>query len=146
MQLIRSRRRSLMLEIHPERGLLVRAPLRMPQKEIEAFLLDTRPGAYERVVDHLLSSPRHGEHHATTWLDAARYADTSGYQNDGPRSMWRWRDWVLDAINANMPFDQFTVEQLAGDLLPEPTLEQRIATGFNRSSHDWMMRQTKMMH
>src|SRR5437867_986266 len=70
---------------------------------------------------------------ATRWLDAARYADTNGYQTDGERSMWRWRDWVLDAFNANMPFDQLTIEQLAGDLLPHPTLEQQIATGFNRN-------------
>ena len=70
---------------------------------------------------------------AMRWLDASRYADTSGYQNDGWREMWRWQDWVIDAYNANMPFDQFTVEQLAGDLLPKPSLEQMIATGFNRN-------------
>src|SRR5262245_17677284 len=70
---------------------------------------------------------------AIRWLDVARYADTSGYQSDGPRDMWRWRDWVIQAFNANMPFDRFTVEQLAGDLLPDPTLDQRIATGFNRN-------------
>ena len=98
-----------------------------------AFLADNQPGAYEREVDRLLASPRAGEHLAVGWLDAARYADTSGYQNDGPRSMWRWRDWVLSAINGNMPFDQFTTEQLAGDLLPDPTLDQLIATGFNRN-------------
>ncbi len=89
--------------------------------------------AYERVVDRLLASPRYGEQMAVPWLDAARYADTSGYQSDGERFMWRWRDWVIEALNANMPFDQFTIEQLAGDLLPNPTLEQRIATGFNRN-------------
>ncbi|MDC0176034.1 DUF1553 domain-containing protein [Planctomycetaceae bacterium] len=100
---------------------------------ILAFLADTRPGAYQREVDRLLASPRAGEHLAVNWLDAARYADTSGYQNDGPRSMWRWRDWVLDAFNHNKPFDEFTVEQLAGDLLPKPTLDQLIATGFNRN-------------
>ena len=101
--------------------------------EVDAFLADKTPAARERVVDRLLASPRYGEHMAVAWLDAARYADTSGYQNDGPRDMWRWRDWVIDAFNANQPFDQFTVEQLAGDLLPEPTLATRIATGFNRN-------------
>jgi hypothetical protein len=88
---------------------------------------------YENVVDRLLASPRYGERMAARWLDAARYADTSGYQNDGPRDMWRWRDWVIDAFNANLPFDRFTVEQIAGDLLPDATLDQRIATGFNRN-------------
>jgi len=102
-------------------------------EEIDAFLADESPDAYERVVDRLLASPRYGERMATPWLDAARYADTSGYQSDGERHMWRWRDWVIDALNANMPFDQFTIEQLAGDLLPQPTLAQRIATGFNRN-------------
>ncbi|MFM8251149.1 MAG: DUF1553 domain-containing protein [Planctomycetota bacterium] len=89
--------------------------------------------AYERYVDRLLASPRWGERLAARWLDAARYADTSGYQNDGPRYMWRWRDWVLDACNHDLPFDQFTVEQMAGDLLPSATLQQRIATGFHRN-------------
>ena len=101
--------------------------------EVESFLTDSSPAAYESLVDRLLASPRYGEHMAVAWLDAARYADTSGYQNDGPRNMWRWRDWVIDAFNSNMPFDQFTIEQLAGDLLDHPTLEQRIATGFNRN-------------
>lgn len=101
--------------------------------EVDAFLRDRRPDRYERVVDRLLSSPRYGEHQSVAWLDAARYADTSGYQNDGPRVMWRWRDWVIDALNAGMPFDQFTIEQLAGDLLPDPSLEQMIATGFHRN-------------
>ena len=102
-------------------------------EEIDAYLSDDDPNAYEKLVDRLLSSPRYGERMATRWLDAARYADTNGYQSDGERSMWRWRDWVIDAFNANMPFDQFTLEQLAGDLLSHPTLEQRIATGFNRN-------------
>jgi hypothetical protein len=101
--------------------------------EVDAFLADASPNAYEKVVDRLLASPRYGERMAARWLDAARYADTNGYQNDGERYMWRWRDWVLDAFNANMRFEQFTVEQLAGDLLPQPTLSQRIATGFNRN-------------
>lgn len=87
----------------------------------------------EATVERLFRSKAYGEKMAMRWLDAARYADTSGYQNDGWREMWRWRDWVIDAYNANMPFDQFTVEQLAGDLLREPTLEQMIATGFNRN-------------
>ena len=101
--------------------------------ELEAFLADASPKAYERVVDRLLASPRFGERMASRWLDAARYADTSGYQSDGERFMWRWRDWVIDAYNRNLPFDQFTIEQLAGDLLPNATLSQRIATGFNRN-------------
>ncbi|MGE0758757.1 MAG: DUF1549 domain-containing protein, partial [Pirellulaceae bacterium] len=101
--------------------------------ELDAFLADDRPGAYERAVDRLLASPRFGERFAWPWLDGARYADTSGYQNDGPRSMWRWRDWVIEALNQGMPFDQFTIEQIAGDLLPGATRAQRIATGFNRN-------------
>ena len=101
--------------------------------EVEAFLADDRPGAYERLVDRLLASERYGEHMARTWLDAARYADTNGYHIDNERHMWRWRDWVIDAFNRNQPFDEFTVEQLAGDLLPEPTPEQLLATGFHRN-------------
>ena len=102
-------------------------------EEVTAFLSNSSLSAYETVVDRLLASPRYGEHMAVRWLDAARYADTSGYQNDGPRSMWRWRDWVINAFNGNQRFDQFTIEQLAGDLLENPTLDQRIATGFNRN-------------
>ncbi len=102
-------------------------------EDVNAFLSDSSPTAYETVVDRLLATPRYGEHMAVRWLDAARYADTSGYQNDGPRSMWRWRDWVINAFNRNLPFDQFTIEQLAGDLLENPSLDQRIATGFNRN-------------
>lgn len=101
--------------------------------EVDAFLRDRSPNAYEKLVDRLLDSPRYGEAMALPWLDAARYADTDGYQNDGPRYMWRWRDWVIDAYNRNKPFDEFTIEQLAGDLLPDPTLDQIIATGFNRN-------------
>ena len=101
--------------------------------EIDAFLADDSPDAYERVVDRLLASPRYGEHMAVSWLDAARYADTDGYQNDRLRYMWPWRDWVIMALNENMPFDQFTIEQLAGDMLPDATLLQQIATGFNRN-------------
>ena len=101
--------------------------------DVDAFLADDSPNAYERVVDRLLASPRYGERMAARWLDGARYADTNGYQSDNDRIMWRWRDWVIDAYNANMPFDEFTVEQIAGDLLPNCTLDQRIATGFNRN-------------
>ncbi len=102
-------------------------------EEVDAFLAEDSPDAYERLVDRLLASPRYGERTAIEWLDAARYADTSGYQFDGPRDMWRWRDWVVEALNANQPFDEFSTEQLAGDLLPNATLDQRIATGFNRN-------------
>jgi hypothetical protein len=102
-------------------------------QEVDAFLADASPDAYEQVVARLLDSPRYGEHMALAWLDAARYADTSGYQADWERFMWPWRDWVVDAYNANMPFDQFTIEQLAGDLLPGATMSQRLATGFNRN-------------
>src|SRR6185295_14917931 len=87
-------------------------------QEIDAFLRDTSPAAYERQVDRLLASPRYGERMAIRWLDAARYADTNGYQTDAERSMWRWRDWVIDAFNRNQPYDRFTIEQLGGDLLP----------------------------
>ena len=101
--------------------------------EVEAFVQDESPEAYQTVVDRLLASPRYGERMAIDWLDAARYADTNGYQSDGQRSMWRWRDWVVEAFNRNLPFDQFTVWQLAGDLLPNATEEQRLATAFNRN-------------
>jgi hypothetical protein len=102
-------------------------------EEVDAFLKDTSPNAYEKVVDRLLASPRYGDQMATPWLDGARYADSHGYQADWERYQWRWRDWVIDAFNRNEPFDQFTVDQLAGDLFPNPTLDQRIATGFNRN-------------
>ncbi|HWB08955.1 MAG TPA: DUF1553 domain-containing protein [Pirellulales bacterium] len=101
--------------------------------EVDAFLADESADAYRRVVDRLLASPRYGERMAARWLDGARYADSNGYQSDGERTMWRWRDWVIEAYNRNLPFDRFTIEQLAGDLLPDCTLEQRIATGFNRN-------------
>ncbi|MBI4905662.1 MAG: DUF1553 domain-containing protein [Acidobacteria bacterium] len=101
--------------------------------ELDAFLSDNAATAYERQVDRLLASPRYGERMAARWLDVARYADTNGYQTDGERSMWRWRDWVIRAFNSNMPFDRFTIEQIAGDLLPNPTRDQIIATGFNRN-------------
>jgi hypothetical protein len=101
--------------------------------ELDAFLGDKSPGAYEKVVDRLLHSPHYGERMAMQWLDLARYADTHGYHIDSQREMWHWRDWTIDAFNHNMPFDEFTIEQLAGDLLPNATLEQRVATGFNRN-------------
>ena len=101
--------------------------------EVAAFLADESPDAYERLVDRLLASPRYGERMAVPWLDLARYADTHGYHSDSERHMWRWRDWVVDALNRGMPYDQFTVEQLAGDLLPSASLEQRLATGFHRN-------------
>ena len=101
--------------------------------EVDAFLADKSLQAYEKVVDRLLASSRYGERMAWDWLDAARYADTSGYQGDPERTMWPWRDWVIRALNSNMPFDQFTIEQIAGDLLPNPTLEQKVATGFHRN-------------
>jgi hypothetical protein len=100
--------------------------------ELDAFLKDESPDAYEKVVDRLLASPRYGERMATIWLDLARYADTNGYQADRYRPMWPYRDWVIKAFNQNLPFDQFATWQLAGDLLPHPTKEQRLATAFNR--------------
>lgn len=102
-------------------------------EELARFLADRAPGAYERQVERLLASPRYGERMAMEWLDLARYADTHGYHIDSHRDMWPWRDWVIAAFNRNMPYDRFTVEQLAGDLLPNPTREQLIATGFNRN-------------
>jgi len=101
-------------------------------EEIDRFLSDDSPEAYEQVVDRLLKSPRYGEHLARSWLDAARYADTHGLHLDNERSIWPYRDWVIQAFNNNMPFDKFTIEQLAGDLLPTPSLKNRVATGFNR--------------
>ncbi len=100
---------------------------------IDAFTEDTRSDAYERWVERLLDSPRYGERMALEWLDAARFADTHGFHLDSGRDMTRWRDWVIDAYNQNKPFDQFTLEQIAGDLLPDPSLEQRIASGFHRN-------------
>lgn len=101
--------------------------------DVEAFLADRRPDAYERVVDALLARPAYGERMALMWLDLARYADTHGYHIDSHRDMFRWRDWVIRAFNANMPYDQFLTEQLAGDLLPNATTDQLVATGFNRN-------------
>ncbi len=101
--------------------------------EVAAFVSDTAPDAYERVVDRLLGSPRFGEHFAGAWLDAARYADSNGFQLDPDRTAWPWRDWVVSAFNSNMPYDRFVREQIAGDLLPDATREQVLATAFNRN-------------
>jgi hypothetical protein len=101
--------------------------------ELDAFLSDSSPDAYEKQVDRLLRSPRYGERMAMQWLDLSRYADTHGYHIDSHRDMWHWRDWVIEAFNRNLPFDQFTIQQLAGDLLPNATPEQKLATGFSRN-------------
>jgi Protein of unknown function (DUF1553)/Protein of unknown function (DUF1549)/Planctomycete cytochrome C len=101
--------------------------------EVEAFVDDASAQAYEKLVDRLLASPRFGEHFAATWLDAARYADTNGFSIDGGRQQWIWRDWVIHSFNTNQPYDQFLTDQLAGDLLPNATENQLVATGFNRN-------------
>ncbi len=107
-------------------------------EEVDAVVADaassTRAAAYERLVDRLLASPHYGERWARPWLDLARYADSNGYEKDRPRVMWKYRDWVIDALNADMPYDQFTIEQIAGDMLPKATTAQRIATGFHRNT------------
>jgi hypothetical protein len=102
-------------------------------EEIDTFLADQQETAYETMVEHFLKSSAYGEHMARYWLDLARYADTNGYQYDTERTQWVWRDWVIHAYNSNMPFDQFTIEQLAGDLIPDGTPQQQLATGFNRN-------------
>ena len=102
-------------------------------KEINDFLIDESPDSYEKIVDRLLASNQYGERMAMQWLDFARFADSNGFQTDTSRSMWHWRDWVINAFNKNMPFDQFTIEQIAGDMLPNATKSQIIATGFNRN-------------
>ncbi|MCA9138674.1 MAG: DUF1549 domain-containing protein, partial [Planctomycetales bacterium] len=101
--------------------------------EIDSFLNDESEDAYERVVDRLLESPRFGEHMAVDWLEGSRFADTDGYQNDRLRYMWVWRDWLINALNDNMPFDEFVVQQMAGDLLPNRNFMTQVATGFNRN-------------
>jgi hypothetical protein len=101
--------------------------------EVDAFVADPDPAAYERLVDRLLASPHYGERMALPWLDAARYADSNGFQQDGDTWQWLWRDWVVEALSADMPFDRFTIEQLAGDLLENATTAQRVASGFNRN-------------
>ena len=102
--------------------------------EIDAFTSDKSKDAYEKLVDRLLASPHYGEKWARLWLDLARYADTHGYEKDPKRSMWPYRDWVINAFNENMPFDEFTIEQVAGDLLPNATEEQKVASGFHRNT------------
>ncbi len=107
----------------------------LPSPEaVAAFRADKEPGAYERLVDRLLASPRYGERWGRHWLDIARYADSNGFTIDGPRSIWPYRDWVIRALNSDLPFDQFVIEQLAGDLLPDPTRDQIVATGFHRNT------------
>lgn len=102
-------------------------------KELDDFLADRSDNAYDKVVDRLLASPRYGERMAVLWMDLARYGDSSVYHADGPRDMWGWRDWVIKSFNNNMPFDRFTIEQLAGDLIPKATIDQKVASGFNRN-------------
>ncbi len=103
-------------------------------EEADRFVRSKQPDKLEALIEHLLASPHFGEHQAVPWLDLARYADTNGYARDNPRSLWPWRDWVIQAFNRNVPYDRFTIEQLAGDLLPSPTTEQLIATGFHRNT------------
>src|SRR5262249_44727956 len=104
-------------------------------EEQEAFIADGSPDAYEKQVDRLLSSPRYGERWAAMWLDLARYADSKGYEKDSSRpGVWPYRDWVIDAFNSNMPYDKFVITQLAGDLLPNASFEDRIATSFHRQT------------
>ena len=103
-------------------------------KEADAFVADSSEGAFETVVDRLLASDAYGEHWARMWLDLARYADTKGYEKDRHRDIWKFRDWVINALNQDMPYDQFSIEQLAGDLLPEATDQQRLATAFHRNT------------
>ena len=102
-------------------------------EQIKDFILDNSANAFEKVVDQLMSSNAYAERMTLVWMDASRYGDTSVFHDDGPRDMWPWRDWVLNAYKNNMPFDQFSIEQLAGDLLPNPTDDQKIASGFNRN-------------
>ncbi|MSU24703.1 MAG: DUF1549 domain-containing protein [Opitutus sp.] len=102
--------------------------------EVDAFVVDRAPGAYARVVERLLASPHFGERWARPWLDVARYADSNGYSVDAPRQIWKYRDWVVGALNRDLPYDQFVIEQLGGDLLPNPTVDQKVATGFNRNT------------
>ena len=102
-------------------------------KAVDEFVTDRSPDAYEKLVDRLLNSHAYGQRMAWNWLDASRYADTNGYQGDRERTMWPWRDWVVDAFNKNLPYDKFTIWQIAGDLLPDATMEQKLATGFSRN-------------
>ena len=137
--LARLEREKLSPSREAERGALIRrvtldlTGLPPTPEEVAGFVADARTDAFERVVERLLASPRFGEHWARAWLDAARFADTNGYNNDEERTMWAWRDWVIHALNSNLPFDRFLMEQLAGDLLPGATRQQQVATGFNRN-------------
>jgi hypothetical protein len=122
-----------------KRTLLIRLALDLTglppeEKDLREFLADNRPNSFERQVDRLLASPHYGERWGRWWLDQARYADSNGYSIDGPRTMWQYRNWVINALNADMPFNQFATEQLAGDLLPSPTVSQKVATGFHRNT------------
>ncbi|MEO7598897.1 MAG: DUF1549 domain-containing protein, partial [Opitutus sp.] len=119
-------------EIQLRRASLALTGLPPTLAEIDGFLADIKPGAYERMIDRLLASPHYGENMARAWLDVVRYGDTHGLHFDNARTIWPYRDWVVQAFNRNMPFDRFTVEQLAGDLLPNPTQAQLVATGFTR--------------
>ena len=103
-------------------------------EQTDRFVKDDRVDAYERLVDQLMASSHYGEKWAREWLDLARYADTNGYEKDRPREIWQYRDWVIRALNEDMPYDQFTIEQLAGDMLPGATQDQKIATGFHRNT------------
>ena len=103
-------------------------------EQADTFVFDNRPDAYENLVDHLLQSSHYGEKWGREWLDLARYADSNGYEKDRPRNIWPYRDWVIRSLNADMPYDQFTIEQLAGDMLPNATDNQKIATGFHRNT------------
>src|SRR5690606_18827814 len=131
-------KRGLALQPEADRGTLLRrlsfdlTGLPPTPEEVLAFLEDKRQDAYERLVDRLLASPHYGERMAVDWLDLARYADSFGFQVDRPRDVWPWRDWVVEAFNRNMPFNEFITWQLAGDLLPNATDEQILATAFNR--------------
>jgi cytochrome c553 len=102
--------------------------------EVDAFVADKTAGAYERFVDKMLASPAYGERWAAMWLDLARYADSNGYAEDQPRTIWKYRDWVIDAFNRNLSYDRFTIEQIAGDMLPNPTTDQLLATAFHRNT------------
>jgi hypothetical protein len=103
-------------------------------EQTDAFVFDNRPDAYEKLIDQLLQSSHYGEKWGREWLDLARYADSNGYEKDRPRNIWPYRDWVIRSLNADMPYDQFTIEQLAGDMLPNATNDQKIATGFHRNT------------
>lgn len=126
--------------VRTERGTLIRrvtldlTGLLPTPEEVEAFINDPAPDAYDRLVDRLLASPHYGERWGRRWLDQARYADSNGFTRDMPRNIWPYRDWVIDALNRDLPFDEFTIEQVAGDMLPEATLAQRVATGFHRNT------------